>query len=575
MKIRTKHNLGFTLVEVIVVSAIMSLFFFGLFEGIRYLLSVISDTQEKAVALSVANEEMEYIHSLSYDAVGTVAGIPPGAIPQNSTTTLNGINFQRKVLVQYVDDAGDGLAGSDSNAITTDYKQAKVTVTWTLKGVTKSLFVVSNIIPPSIETSAGGGTLRVNVFNASVQPMSGASVRVVNNTVVPHIDVTKNTDATGVALFGGAPAGPNYEIYVSRTGYSGDQTYTATTSLPHPTTQPVAVIASGISTMNFFIDQLASLTTRTLSAQTVQLEKESFSDSDGVATSTRISFNGGVAKLKNISGAYVSDGNLMLDRVTPSSLVKWGGLSIASTIPSNTTLLVKIYTGTSTLTLVPDAVLPGNSSGFSLGQIDISMIDPTLYPTLTVGAALTSSNSAVTPNLDAISLTYYEAETAVSGVTLGVIGAKTIGTDAGGGPVYKHSSSVVTSAGKYIFPTIEWDDYLVTPSGYDVAIACPANPISVKPAAVKTQDLLLAASSANTYRVVVETSAHVPITNANVTLSRTGYSQSVDTRNCGQAFFSGLTAASDYQLDVSVDGYITKTETTIDISGDDVHVVQF
>jgi hypothetical protein len=307
----------------------------------------------------------------------------------------------------------------------------------------------------------------------------------------------------------------------------------------------------------------------------VRLVKESFSDSDGVATSTRISFSGGVAKLKNVSGAYVSDGNLTLDRVTPSSLVKWGGLSIASTIPANTTSLVKVYSGTSTLTLVPDAILPGNSSGFPLGQIDISMIDPILYPTLTIGAALTSTNSAVTPTIDAISLTYYEAETAVSGVTLGVVGAKTIGTDSGGTPVYKHSYSVVTSGGQYSFPTIEWDDYAVTPSGYDVAIACPANPVSVKPAAVKTQNLLLAASSANTYRVVVETIAHVPITNANVTLSRTGYSQSVDSRNCGQAFFSGLTAASDYQLDVSVDGYITKTETTIDINGDDVHVVQF
>jgi prepilin-type N-terminal cleavage/methylation domain-containing protein len=575
MKFRNKHNAGFTLVEVIVVSAILSLFFFGLFEGIRYLLSVVADTQEKAVALSVASEEMEYIRSLSYNSVGTVAGIPSGAIPQNSTTTLNGINFQRKVLVQYVDDAGDGLAGADSNAITTDYKQVKVTVTWTLKGVTKSIFVVSNIIPPSIETSVGGGSLRVNVFNASVQPLPGASVRVVNNTVVPHIDVTKNTDATGVALFGGAPAGPNYEVYVTETGYSSDQTYMATTSLPHPTTQPVAVTAAGISTLNFFIDQTASLTTKTLSAQTVKVVKVAFSDADGVATSTRIDINGGVAKLKNTSGVYVANGTLQLDRVTPSSLVKWGALSIASTIPANTALAVKVYYGTSTLVLVPDAALPGNSSGFTTGQVDLSSVDPVLYPALTIGATLSTSNTAVTPNLNSITLTYYESETTQSGVTLGVVGAKTIGTDAGGNPIPKHSYSVVTAAGKYTFPTIEWDDYAVTPSGYDVSIACPANPISVRPATVKTQNLLLVANTTNTYRVVVETTGHVPITNASVTLSRTGYSQTLDTRNCGQVFFGGLTAASDYQLDVTVDGYIAKTETAIDISGDDVHVVQF
>jgi hypothetical protein len=203
------------------------------------------------------------------------------------------------------------------------------------------------------------------------------------------------------------------------------------------------------------------------------------------------------------------------------------------------------------------------------------MIDPILYPNLTIGATLSTSNSAVTPTLESMYLTYYESETVLSGVNLDVVGAKTIGTDAGGNPVFKHSYSVVTSAGKYTFPTIEWDDYTVTPGGYDIAVACPANPISVRPATVKTQDLLLTANTTNTLRVVVETATHVPITNAKVKLTRSGYDQSIDTRNCGQAFFDGLTAASDYQIDVSVDGYTSKTETAFDISGDEVHVIQF
>jgi hypothetical protein len=575
MKYRLKHTVGFTLVEALVVSAILALFFFGLFEGIRYLLGVITDSQEKAVALTVATEQMEYIRSLSYVAVGTVAGIPAGAIPQNSTTTLNGISFQKKVLVQYVDDAGDGLAGADSNAITTDYKQAKVTITWTLKGVTKTIFLVSNIIPTSIETSVGGGTLRVNVFNASVQPSPGANVRVVNNTVVPHIDVTKTTDATGVALFGGAPAGPNYEIYVTRAGYSSDQTYTATTSLPHPTTQPVAVVASGISTMNFFIDQLSSLTTRVLSAQSVSLVNEPFVDASGIATSTRIDIVGGVAKLHSTTGVYVSNGTFYLNRIIPATVVKWGGLSIASTIPANTTSLVKVYAGTSTLTLVPDAALPGNSSGFQSGPIDLSTIDPVVYPTLTVGVAMTSSNTAVTPTIDAIAVTYSASESLMGSVSLNVLGAKTIGTNAGGNPVYKNNYSIVTSAGKYTFPTQEWDTYTVTPSGYDVAIACSANPLSLKPNTTKTQDLLLTADTTNTARLVIETTAHVPLTNASVTLSRPGYTQTIDSRNCGQTFFSGLTAAADYQIVVTVDGYTTKTETAFDVSGDEVHIIQF
>ncbi|PJC56055.1 hypothetical protein CO026_02400, partial [Candidatus Kaiserbacteria bacterium CG_4_9_14_0_2_um_filter_41_32] len=244
---------GFSLVEVIIVSAIITLFFGELFGGLHYTLALITDSKARLTALSVANDAMEYIHSLSYDAVGTVAGIPSGLIPQVATSTLNGIEFEKRVLIEYVDAPADGLGAADSNSITTDYKNAKVTVSWTRNGKTNQIFLVSTITPRSIESDVGGGTLKVKVFDSVAEPLPGASVQVVNNTLLPNIDITRTTDASGIALFSGAPAGADYEIFVTASGYSSEQTYMATTALPNPTSRPVAVLEADVSTMNFFI----------------------------------------------------------------------------------------------------------------------------------------------------------------------------------------------------------------------------------------------------------------------------------------------------------------------------------
>jgi hypothetical protein len=180
------------------------LFFGGFFLTIQHSLNLVSDSRSRMTALSVANDQIEYIRSLSYDAVGTVSGLPGGALPQTSTTSLNQKIFTKRILIEYIDDAADGIGGADSNGITTDYKRAKVEVSWDHKGQTGQVILVSNIIPNSIETNIGGGTVRVLVTDANVLPVSGASVRLRNTTGTSSVDVTKVTDATGEALFGGA-----------------------------------------------------------------------------------------------------------------------------------------------------------------------------------------------------------------------------------------------------------------------------------------------------------------------------------------------------------------------------------
>ena len=69
---------GSSLVEILIVSAIMLVVFGGLLTSFRYSLELISHSRAKLTALTLANDTMEYVRSLSYNTGGTVSGIPSG-----------------------------------------------------------------------------------------------------------------------------------------------------------------------------------------------------------------------------------------------------------------------------------------------------------------------------------------------------------------------------------------------------------------------------------------------------------------------------------------------------------------
>ena len=567
---------GFSLLEVIIVSAIITLFFGELFGGIHYTLSLITNSKAKLTALSVANDAMEYIHSLTYDAVGTVAGIPSGLIPQVSTSTLNGIEFEKRVLVEYVDSPADGLGQADSNGITTDYKQVKVTVGWVSGGQAKQIFLVSLIIPRSIESDVGGGTLRVNVFDANIIPLPGASVRVINNTLSPHIDITRTTDASGIALFSGAPAGADYEIFVTASGYSSEQTYMATVDLPNPTSRPVAVLEADVSTMNFFIDRLSTLDITTLADKTNQIVSEQFNDLSGVATSSAVTANAGSLVLTDVAGSYSPSGEAFLASTSPAILQQWDKVEMTSVVPADTTLILQLYTGTSTYILVPDSALPGNGVGFSSSPVDISGLDVATYPSLVIGVQLATTNSTITPAVDTIVIQYVESETPLGSVSLISLGAKTIGTDASSSPVYKTElTGTSNGSGKLIFSDVEYDSYTISATGYDIREACQANPVKVFPNTNTELSLILGSNTVNSLRVVAKTSLGTKLSDATVTLSRPGFSASGITSPCGQVYFGSLTSADDYELLVEAIGYVSQTMGSTTVSGDTVKTVTF
>ena len=578
MQLRTTYTKGVSFVEVLITAAIIALIFGTLMGSFRFMLILISQAKAESGALALANERLEYVRSLSYDAVGTVSGIPNGNIPQNSTTTLNGLTYYERVLVEYVDAPEDGTGASDSNGILSDFKRVKVEYEWDHRGSTSSLSLVTNVVPRGIETTAGGGTLTVNVFDATVQPIQGIDVRVYNDTTTTTIDVTRETNVDGVAMFSGAPAAANYQVFVNESGYSSDQSY-STASITNPNTPHPAVIESEVSTLNFQVDQLSNLNVSTVGIPTNAAFTDDFADDSLIATSTDVDIAGGEIELAGVPGTYASSGIAIATTTSPATVASWNYLDFTGTTTASTSYVVQLYevTGTSTYSLIPDSALSGNSIGFGAGPVSLLSVSATSYPAVAIGVTLSSTDVNETPQIGDWIIEYTSTEPQIPSVPFSLQGNKTLGTNAGLQPVYKyHASHTTDGTGDIDLLDLEWDTYEIAldTSSYDIAEACGGMPFTLDPNVSDTLKLILDSDVANTLRVHVVDSNGDDIINADVDVSRTGFSDGGTTSVCGQVFFnSGLTAASDYDVDVSASGYSTESISSFAISGDTELVV--
>jgi hypothetical protein len=565
---------GFSFVEMLIVVAVTVTVFGGLFLTLEHALKVVGVSRAKTSALSIANDRMEYFRSLPYDDVGTVSGIPPGVIPQLSTTTLNGIEFTERVLVEYVDDPADGMltaTTTDSNGIPADYKRIKIEVSWTRYGSTDNIAIVSNIVPRSIETTDGGGTVRINVIDDQSLPLSGAAVTLINNTTTTTISVTKYSDVTGTVLFSGAPAASGYEVEVTKTGYSTDGTYAPSVANPNPTTAPFSVLEADISTLTFQIGALSDVDIITYDDVTDGETLEWFDDSSGIASSTDSEVVSGELRLAQSGGVYSASGMAYLTAIAPTPLERWEAVTIAGSAPSGASYKAHIYTlEVGGYVLVPDTEITGNSTGFTGPIISLQGLSAGTYPTIVVGIELTTSDSSVTPAVDAVEVFYRESSATKSGVTIDAHGIKVIGSDASAAPIYKTTISGTTDgSGEYSVTDVEFDTYDFDFSSYTVSRSCPTLPLQHLAGVDSVAEITLISSGTDTLLVTVLSDAGERIPGASVELSRSGFSDTVRTNACGQAFFSaGVSANTDYVVDVSKSGFQSVTVSPYDLSNE-------
>lgn len=554
---------GMSFMDVIIGTALVLTVFIALSGLLRSSLVVASLAKSKLVATGVAESQMEYVRSLSYDAVGTVGGIPAGNIPQYATTTSNGMTLVTRTYIEYMDDPADGLEINDSNGITTDYKRIKVSVAYTANKVPHTVELVSNYAPPGIETTSGGGTLRINVVNAAGMPVSGASVRVENPATNPTVDVTTFSDANGIVYLPGAATSTDYRITVSKSGYSNSQTYERNAINQNPTPGYLTVVENQTTTSTFAIDVLTTLVLHTFSPIATTTWSDSFENASKLATQNNTVVSGGSITLASNGFGYVPSGTVYSVGIEPDYLAGWSSAEMSTALPGGTSVRLQVIDRSGML--LPDAVLPGNSIGFS-GSVDLYGVNKTAYPVLALLATFETNSVAATPSLLDWTVTYRRGPVPLPNIALTLTGAKTIGSTGAGDPLYKTTVSTVTDSNGERTLSLEWDEYQIELSSHDIVDACNAPPYTLAPAGSIDSSLILDDVTANML-LVSAYAAGAPIEGASVTLERPGYSRTVVTSACGAAYFGGLSGASDYSITATTPGYNVFTAAGVTVSG--------
>ncbi len=258
---------GFTLIEVLVATAVLGIFFAAVTLILQQVLENIGYSRVRTIGLSLAQERMERVRNMPYADIGTISGIPPGIIASDETVNINSLDFTIMTDVQYIDDPYDGLAPAD--AVNTDYKRVTMTVTW--GGIYPSrqpVYMTTDVAPPGLESDPGtDGTLTVKVFDATGLPVSNATVNIDNTSVTPEIHIQTLTDANGTVSLPGAPVcSACYEIRATKQNYSTDRTY-STAEVANPLLPHATVIDGDVTQISLAIDRVSSVTIQSLGAQ--------------------------------------------------------------------------------------------------------------------------------------------------------------------------------------------------------------------------------------------------------------------------------------------------------------------
>lgn len=579
--IRLEEGIG--LIDVLVGAALMVIVFLGLFGIFKLSVNLVGVNRSKAEARALAQERMEYIRSLPYSEVGTEGGIPSGLLKQEETVSLNQTDYTRRTFIKYYDSPKDGTGDNDENGVTEDYKKVKVEMKWSFRNKEHSFSIVSNRVPPGIETTSGGGTLSIQVFDAQANPVSDAKIHIENPSTTPEVSLTAYTDEDGTLNFPGSPAGDGYRITVSRDGYSTAQTYSETESNPNPDPDHLRVVEGDRTQASFAIDVLSSKTIRTYKAADEGIFEDSFSDSTKIATSSDIELFpdlGEVRLASSTDGGYKSEGYLYSTTTSPKYLNYWKQAQWSDQTATGTDIIYQLYYETATGTALVDGNdLLGNESGFVSSPVDLSGLSVSEYPNLMLYGQLSTSDASSTPKLLSWKIKYNAGPVPLPNIPFNMKGTKTIGTDSDGNPIYKYNKDLQTdSSAQKSINELEWDSYTINIDndsiGYDIAEACKPQPRFVSPGSSVTTELILEEHTNNSLLVAVSNPSGNLLKGASVQLynATTTYSNTKQTSDCGQTFFSGLgkgtiDGGDAYKIEVSLSGYETKSLNKVEITG--------
>ncbi len=277
-KTRHTHQKGFSLVELIVGSALFAMIAVGVYQAYASLTMLISASRVKVTATDLLNEQFELIRNLPYDKVGIAGGLPVGVLNHIDTYPRDNGTFTITRTIRSIDDPFDGMIGSSPNDLSpADYKLVELEVSCAGCKNFAPISVTTRVSPKNLETASSNGALFVRVFDANGQPVQNADVHIVNSKATTTITIDDVTDNQGMLQIVDAPPGNTaYHIVVSKTGYTSDQTYATSTGNPHPTKPDATVVLQQVTQVSFVIDRVSTIQVSTMTSSCVPVPNVPF-----------------------------------------------------------------------------------------------------------------------------------------------------------------------------------------------------------------------------------------------------------------------------------------------------------
>lgn len=580
---------GFSIIELLVTIAIFAILISGVLGSLAVVGNATKAAREKTILSSLATNYLEIVRNMPYSQVGTINGNPNGQLPDFTNAyvqTINGTTYKIYYEVTYIDDPADGTALAGTDSYPADYKQVKMSI---LNNTTAQVTdFVTNVVPKGLEGTTNQGALQIDVINSQGNPVPGVGITITSPTTTPTIILNRTSDANGQWVEVGLPPGVNnYHIVVSQPGYSTDQTYAVTAQNPNPTHPDATVAVGQITKITFSIDLLASLNIKTLDQTCAPISGVNLN----VLGAKLIGGNPNVNKFNNnyssVSGVIALN-NLEWDSYTPTlltgqSYVTYGTSPIqkidvlAGTSQTFTMILGSNSTPNSLLVVVKDA-----SSGSALENASVTLTEGgnTYGPELTGGSVWLqndwSGGSGQAQYSSSSPAAYYADNGSIDASTAGLVKLAKLGgvyTTATGTlesstfdtgtnatnytilswqPVSQSASTTLefqiaanndNATWNYVGPDGTANSYFTTP-GQDMGSALDGNEFFRYKAYLSTQN-----------------PAQTPVlTSVSVNFVTGCYTP-------GQVMFSGLSAAGDYNLTVSMPGYSTQNISPLNVNG--------
>ncbi len=268
MKYFFRNTKGFSLVEVLVASAVLVVISTAVYSLYAKSLQFVSTSRTKIAATSLASELFETIRNLPFSDVGIVNGVPSGKIPRAQTFVRDNFTFVATTSIRNVDDYFDGtVTTTPKDTAPADYKLANLTITCVTCKSAAPVEYNTIVGPKSLEASTTNGSLFVQALDASGFPIQTADVHVVNSA--KGIDIWEVTNAQGIfELVGTPPGNQAYAITVTKPGYSTDRNYpTGGAGNPTPIKPYSTVASSTLTQVSFLIDRVSTFDVSSVNTQ--------------------------------------------------------------------------------------------------------------------------------------------------------------------------------------------------------------------------------------------------------------------------------------------------------------------